>query len=173
MSAITDIPTNKNFLSPLGFKFVLKRTPGVNYFVQSANIPGFTLGSADVRTPFATLPFPGDKLTYNDLAITFRVDEELRNFKEIFNWMTALAKPESFSQYASVSNPTPGSVNSAVSDASLVILNSAKTPIADVMFKNIFPVSLSDLQFDTRSPDLEYVDAIAVFRIQSYDIKFL
>lgn len=173
MSAITNLPSNKNFLSPLGFKFVLKRTPGVNYFVQSVNVPGMTLGSADVKTPFATLPFPGDKVTYNDLAITFRVDEELRNFKEIYNWVTALAKTESFEQYRSVSSVTPGNVNNAVSDASLVILNSAMNPIAEVTYRNLFPVSLSDLQFDTRSPDLEYIDAIAVFRFQTYNITFL
>ena len=30
---------NRNFLSPVGFKFNLKRSPGVAFFCNSANIP--------------------------------------------------------------------------------------------------------------------------------------
>ena len=35
MAITTTEPTNKNFLSPLGFKFVIQKTPNVNYFVQN------------------------------------------------------------------------------------------------------------------------------------------
>ena len=30
---------NRNFLSPIGFKFSLKRAPGVAFFCNQANIP--------------------------------------------------------------------------------------------------------------------------------------
>ena len=37
-------PKNKNFLSPVGFKFIIGRTPNVDYFCQSAQIPQVEIG---------------------------------------------------------------------------------------------------------------------------------
>ena len=47
---------NRNFLSPLGFKFALKRSPSVAFFCNQANIPEMTLGVADQPTPFKDIP---------------------------------------------------------------------------------------------------------------------
>ena len=35
--------TNKNYLSPVGFKFNIVKTPKVDFFSNSAKIPGITL----------------------------------------------------------------------------------------------------------------------------------
>ena len=35
---------NRNFLSPIGFKFLLAEYPKIPYFAQSANIPSMNLG---------------------------------------------------------------------------------------------------------------------------------
>ena len=37
---------NRNFLAPVGFKFALKKSPGVAFFCNEANIPDLTLGIA-------------------------------------------------------------------------------------------------------------------------------
>lgn len=173
MTAKTKLPTNKNFLSPLGFQFTISKTPGVNYFVQSVNLPSLTLGNVDVPTPFKVLPFPGTRIDYGDLIITFRVDEELRNYKEIFDWITALGFPDNFEQYSSIANKAQGSGEGIVSDASLIILSSSKNPIVEVDFKNIYPYALTDLQFNTQSPGVEYIDVIANFRFQSFTLSYL
>lgn len=171
MSAISKLPTNKNFLSPLGFAFNIYKTPGVNYFVQSASIPALSLGTAEVGTPFGRLKFPGDKPDFSDLNITFRVDEELRNYMELYNWLTKISRFDGFTGYSSLANVPQG--EGVLSDATLTILSSAKNPIIDVTFKNLYPTALSELSFDTRLTDVDYIDVVATFAYQSYNIKYL
>ena len=76
MSATSNQPTNPSFLSPLGFKMTVKRTPTLNFFVQSVEMPSVSLGQADIETPFSKIPFPGTKLTFGNLQVTFKVDED-------------------------------------------------------------------------------------------------
>lgn len=58
MPLITNQPDNINFLSPLGFKFVLARAPNLNFFVTDVNLPSITLGFIETPTPFKILEFP-------------------------------------------------------------------------------------------------------------------
>ena len=74
---------NKNFLSPVGFKFILNRTPKVAFFSNSAVIPGFSLGTAVQPTYLKDIDLPGDKLTFNDFSLRFLVDEDLENLSLI------------------------------------------------------------------------------------------
>jgi len=182
MSAQSNLPSNKNFLSPLGFTFSIKKTPGVNYFVQAATIPMLTLGQSDIQTPFVRLPVPGDHIEFGSMNITFRIDEEMRNYKEIFDWIIALGFPDNFNQYATVApsrgkfggnvtNPVTGT--GVYSDASLMVLNSVKAPIVEVIFKNLYPTSLSDVNFDTKFSDVDYVEASATFAYESFTLNYV
>ena len=116
-------PDNKNLLSPTGFRFLLNRTPGVNYFTYSVPIPTLTLGEIDTENPNVRLPFPGDKLRFEPLSIRFRVDEDLQNYLEIHNWLLSLGYPEDISKsgYGKGAYNTSGAV---YSDGSLLILSS-------------------------------------------------
>ena len=58
--------TNRNFLSPIGFKFALKRSPAVAFFCNEANIPSMDLGVADQPTYLKNNPTPGDKIQFGD-----------------------------------------------------------------------------------------------------------
>ena len=49
---------NRNFLSPIGFKFVISRLRGVDFFCQSASVPKISLGSWDQGTIFNKIPQP-------------------------------------------------------------------------------------------------------------------
>ena len=110
-------PDNKNFLAPIGFQFAIQRLPNVNYFCTSATLPDVSMSENDtVTNPFVKLPIPGEKLTFGQLSLRFRVDEDMKNFKEIFNWMIGLGYPDDFTQRASL---RAGS--SIFSDASLLI----------------------------------------------------
>lgn len=174
MSTISNLPSNKNFLSPLGFKFGIKKTPGVNYFVQAASIPSISLGVATVPTPFVKLPIPGDHLDFGTFTITFHVDEELRNYMELYNWMIALGKPKDFTQYRAISDASkPGSGEGVYSDATLTILSSAKNPMVDVHFTNIFPTELTQLNFDSRLERVDYIECTATFRYEAFTFTYL
>lgn len=171
MSAIDGTPTNKNFLSPLNFKFQIKRAPHINFFIQQVNIPGIAVPEVQTPNPMVQIPYPGEHLTYETLSITFAVDEDLKNYMEIHNWLVGLGKPKSFKQYADLSSGNPLLGNGVRSDISLVILNSLKNPNYEVIFRDAFPVSLSSLEFDTTETDVSYLKATAEFKYILYAIE--
>ena len=104
MSVIDNTPANKNFLSPLNFRFQIKKAPHVNFFIQKVNIPSIALPNPTVSNPFVNIPYPGEHLRYGDLEISFKVDEDLQNYLEIHNWLVSLGKPENFDQYKQIQN---------------------------------------------------------------------
>jgi hypothetical protein len=174
MSALSNQPTNLNYLSPIGFKFAINRTPMFNHFVQTINIPDLSLGSVNIATPFVKLPVPGDQLQFGSLEATFRVDEDMRAYSEIYDWMINLGYPDNFDQYKNVaSSKDPQAATTSVgnySDATLTILSSALRPIMDVQFADIFPIGITSLNFDARSSEVEYLDCIATFAYKKYSI---
>ena len=86
-------PKNKNFLSPVGFKFIMSRTPNVDYFCQSASIPEVSIGTREISTPVKDYTVPGDKMTFGDLNLRFLVNEDLDNYFEIYKWLKGLTNP--------------------------------------------------------------------------------
>ena len=85
---------NRNFLSPIGFKFTITKTPKVDFFCNSARIPEIILGTAIQPSYLKDIDVPGDKLQYGDFSLRFLVDEELQNYMSIHNWLTGLGYPE-------------------------------------------------------------------------------
>ena len=81
---------NRNYMSPLGFKLILSKTPKVDFLCQSANIPGISMGTAVQPSYLKDIPVPGDKVLYEDLTIRFLVDENMENYLAIYKWMTGL-----------------------------------------------------------------------------------
>ena len=161
MSYNTTEVSNKNFLSPLGFQFSIKKTPNVNYFVQSVNLPSITLGATAMPTPHLRIPIAGDHITFGDLTITFKIDEDMANYMELFNWIKSIGKPESYEQYI------PEEV---YSDATLTILSSAHRAKHHIQFVDLFPVDLGGFTMLTTAGDVDYVESIVTFKYRSYDV---
>ena len=90
---------NRNFLAPTGFKFSLKRSPGVAFFCNQANIPSLDLGIASQPSYLKDIDVPGDKIQFGDLTLRFLVDEDLVNYMEIQNWIRGLGYPESLQEF--------------------------------------------------------------------------
>ena len=171
MSALSNQPENTAFLSPLGFKLQIKKLPNVNYFVQSVDIPSVSLGTADADTPFIKIPFPGTKLTYGNLQVTFKVDEDLKNYLEIYDWLKSVGFPDNFAQYTNVAGAALASGDGVFSDISLIVLTSAMNPNIEFTFQDCFPVDLSALQFDSTSVDVQYLTATVSFANRKFDAK--
>lgn len=176
MSILTNQPTNRNFLSQLGFKFQVKKLPTTNYFVQSVNLPSITLGDSAEDNPFVRIPIPGDHLTYSDLVLQFRVDEDFKNYLELHNWLTGLGFPEGFTQYKTLEDQAlkeQGTGEGIYSDASLIILDSAMNPNIEILFQDLYVTSLTDLEFSSVATDVDYILCTATFRYKIYKINQL
>jgi hypothetical protein len=160
---VTNIPDNKNFLSPVGFKFTLNRSPNLSYNIQRLSFPGINVNFSTMATPFVPIPI-NSRLDYNPLTFTFKVDEDLNNYLEIYNWALEIAAPDSFSQYKKDSTKV---------DANLIIMTSSMRPNISIDFYDLFPISLSDMEFDTSNQDINYIDASVSFKYLRYTIKTL
>jgi len=171
--ALNDQPDNPNFLSPLGFNFSIKKLPNTNYFVQSVNVPSVQMGDAIMPTPFVNIPTIGDRITYAEFQVPFKVDEDLRNYVELYDWMVQLGFPEDFAQAKNIygePNSVDFRVDGPYSDATITILNSAMRPNLEVLFEDAYPISLSDLQFSATSPSVDYIECQATFRYKLFRI---
>jgi hypothetical protein len=171
---------NRNFLSPTGFKFSLTRTPKVAFFCNLANIPDLNLGIAVQPSYLKDIDRPGDKIVFGDLNLSFMVDENLENYMEIQNWIRGLGYPENLNQYAALEktavinetyyNAKPEQV---YSDGTLQILSSSMIPKFQVKFRDLFPYSLTTMQFDATQTDIQYFTADVSFKYTVYDITDL
>jgi hypothetical protein len=167
---------NRNFLSPVGFKFTLSKEPKVTFFCNSARIPEITLSLNQQPSYLKDIDVPGDKLQYGDLSLRFLVDEDMVNYMAVHNWLTGLGFPETTQQYRDLlSNETDVTRDldskKAFSDGSLYILDSSYNTSAIVKFKDLFPISLSSLEFDSTLTDVQYFTADVVFKYTIYNIN--
>jgi len=164
---------NRNFLSPLGFKFTLTRAPKVDFFSNKSNIPGINLGVAIQPTYLKDIPIPGDKLGFDDFRLSFNIDENLENYNTIQNWMRGLGYPESIYEYSEWKQSDPNNPNQDpnVSDGTLMIYNSNFQPSSLVKFQGLFPTSLSDIDFDATATDVQYAVATVTFKYVLYKIS--
>ena len=83
-------PSEINFLKPNAFRMMIKSLPLVTYFIQSAQLPEISLGVAMQATPLVDIPHPGDKMVYDPLTVTFKVQESLEDYNELYMWITGL-----------------------------------------------------------------------------------
>lgn len=163
---------NRNFLSPVGFKFTLAKEPKVDFFSNSARIPEISLGTATQPSYLKDVDIPGDKLSYGDFSLRFMVDEGLVNYMKIHNWMTGLGYPDSTQDFKDLTTNDNSirDLNEQFSDGSLHILNSNFRDVAIVKFRDLFPVYLTSLEFETSDTDINYFTAEVTFKYTLYDI---
>lgn len=171
MSAIEDTPINKNFLAPNNFRFQIKKAPYLNFFIQRVNIPSITIQDVPVSNPFVKVPYSGEHIDYGTFSITYKVDEDFKNYFEIHNWLRGLGFPESFKEYADLNAGNPLEGNGLVSDISLIVLNSKRMANYEVTFTDCFPVSLSDIVFDSTVQNINYIEATCQFKYTLFNIE--
>ena len=164
---------NKNYLSPVGFKFNLTKTPKVDFFSNSAKIPGITLGNLSIGNYLKPIDLPGDNIDFEDLTLSFVVDEDLENYLAIHNWIYGLGYPESVSEFQELITKADGTRDDKeqFSDGTLAILNSNFNVSARVKFKDIYPYALSALEFTASDQDYTYFTATATFKYLLYTIE--
>ena len=163
---------NRNFLSPIGFKFTLSKTPKVTFFSNSTRIPEISLGTALQPSYLKDIDIPGDKLQYGEFSLRFLVDENMENYMAVHNWLTGLGFPETPQQFIDKTTDSDGirDLEEQYCDGGLHILNSNLRDVAVVKFQNLFPVSLTSLSFDATETDINYFTASAAFRYTVYNI---
>ena len=186
--------TGLEYADPTKFKFQITKLPRVEFNCIQANIPGISLTEINHPTRLINLKIPGNDLTFENLNITFLVDEDLTNYRSVHDWMAGLSQMDSDEKYRALiadggdrmprsqqNNSTEaGRVTSATpdgaifSDSKLIILSGRNTPLVEVSFQDCYPLSLSALDYNQNAADVEYLQATVSFgyKIHSYTTPF-
>tara|TARA_R110002012_G_scaffold204050_1_gene373601 strand:- start:6522 stop:6905 length:384 start_codon:yes stop_codon:yes gene_type:complete len=120
---------------------------------------------ADVPVAGLGVPFknPVGRYSYEQMTVSFIVDEEMKNWREIHDWMRTLSAAEDCTEVIPHKE--------RFDTATIMIMNSAYKPNVRVTLKEVFPVGISGIQFSSVSVDNEPVVATATFAYTSYEVK--
>ena len=163
---------NRNFLSGVGFKFNLTKFPKVDFFSNSARIPELNLELTRQPSYLKNIDVPGERLTYGDLTLRFLVDENMENYISIYTWLKGLGFPETTREFKDLTTDKDGQRDpkEAFCDGTLRILNSNYREVAKVKFNDLFPTSLTSLDFDATNTDIQFFTAEATFKYTIYNL---
>ena len=183
-----------DYADPTKFKFQISKLPRVEFFCIQANIPGISLTEITQPTRLLPVRIPGNDMTFEDLNITFMVDEDLTNYRSVHDWMAGLAQMDSDDKYRALitdgqdrmprsqqnNSQDAGRVTSATndgaifSDAKLIILSARNTPIVELTFEDTYPKALSALEYNQNATDIEYLQATVTlgYKLHKYTTPF-
>ena len=174
MTALNRTPQNTNLLQPTKFLLTFDRIGTSQFFCQSVNIPGINLGQAPISSPMLDYFAPGNKITYNPFNVHFLLDESVEGWRHIHSWFRSIASPESFNErkrLTDVQNNGKSTNLKYYSDATLTILSALNNPILRIKLINVFPISLSDIIFDTTQSADDIMTADATFIFDYFDFE--
>lgn len=183
MTALTRNPNNVDLLQSTKFRITFNRLPGMTYFCQQANLPGVSLTEIPKSTPFVELYVPGEKLIYDTLNITFLVDEDLRAWTQIHDWMRGITFPLDFEEYLNLQKENSisplgqrfinntGLAGGQYTEAIMTIFTNKNNANFRVKFVDLFPISLSTIIFNTSDSADNVVTADATFRFTYYNYE--
>ena len=186
--------TGLDYADPTKFKFQTTKLPRVEFNCIQANIPGITLTEITQNTRLIPITIPGNDLTFENLNVTFIVDEDLTNYRSVHDWMAGLAQMDSDDKYRALitdggdrmplsqqNNSTDaGRVTSATndgaifSDAKMIILSARNIPIVELSFEDTYPKGLSALEYNQNATDIEYLQATVTlgYKLHKYTTPF-
>ncbi len=164
------LTNNINYLQPTSFKITIDRKnfPNLEFFCQDFTHPGMIMNA--VEQPFrklASIPFVGDKLTFNELLANIILDENMNAYDEMYSWMRRnLDKNEVSQLNADLAANTPPTL----SDITLSILSSHNNTTKKVRYIDCMPVALTDIQFQSTSAGTEFITFGASFRFSYFEL---
>lgn len=159
--------TKLNIAKSANFHFGIYELPKFSLFVQSFELPGLNFGVASQATPLVDIKQPGDKLVFDDLVLSFLIDEELQTYTEIQKWMMHLGYPRSTTQYKKLDEEA--TVYRRKMDLQCSFLTNKFNFSSRVVFIGAFPISLSALPFETNNETVEHLTATVTF---AYDFFY-
>lgn len=167
-------PNSLNPLSFNGFNFSISKLPDVSFFCQRVMIPSVSLASIERPTPFVNTPIPGEIMTFSELSLQFLIDDQMKNYKAIYNWLIGLGFPESHQQYSNLVNSANSTAYSELSknysDATVTVLDGMNNATNSFKFYDLFPISLDPVQFESTAMDVNYVIGSATFKYTYFTI---
>jgi hypothetical protein len=156
----TNLTTNINMLSPTGFKLTINKEKFANteFFITSFTIPDISVSPIETRYRNSINYEAGEPRSFGDLSLRFAIDEDMKNYTEIYDWLKSCSEE--------------GSVKGQIEqhDMILSVMSSHNNINKQFQFRDAFPTSLSGVEFNAQSTDVEYLQADVTFRYNEFSI---
>ena len=151
-----NLTTNLNLLNPGNFRVTIdsREFANIEYFCTTAALPALTMNPIqnDFRNEFAYQP--GEVIEYGNFEMEFMVDEDMKNYSEIFNWLLA-NKDDTTRKFR---------------DILLSIRTNKSTINKEVRLFDCFPIGLGQLQFTTQDTNVAFITCSVTFQYNKFVI---
>jgi hypothetical protein len=164
-----ELPQNLNILGNNNFHFEIRELPTVSLFAQTFTIPGVSLGREQIPTSAVNYNMPSEKMEFEDLVFTFMIDEHLKNWLEIFNWIVSLGFPENTSQFRDMKEGRKS--YSEVSDIIMTTTTNKFNAANEFHFVDCFPTDLSPVDFTNTDTTISPIQATVTFDYSYFTVK--
>lgn len=131
MSNLTQI----DYLTPTNFKFIVNGYESTMYTGRGVNLPDLSLSGIEYAARRTDAQLADNKLLWSPLAFNFIVDDEMNNYKEMFDWMNRVVD-------------TDDAHLSEVRNATLIIYDRDFNAVREIEFIGCWPTNLGGMQFD-------------------------
>lgn len=171
---MANLTENFNYLQPTSFKLTIDRRnyPNLEFFCQNITHPGMIMSA--VELPYqkvSGVPFPGDKLTFNELSCNIILDENLKGYSEMFDWMRRLLDNNLNGVPSRAQRRGNAMVNPPTyADITLSILSSHNNLTKQVRYIDCVPTSLGDIVFESTASGTEFIVFSSSFRFNYFEL---
>jgi hypothetical protein len=145
------------------FKLTFREIPNITINCQAAPVPGVSGHPLEMPNSLNKLFVPGRKMDYENLTVTFKVDENLKTWKELYAWMLGIYSPQEFEQFVEFQKhleiaPFINQYKYGF-DATVHSLTNAMNPNIEFTYVHLFPISLSAIDFNFTNSEMSTAQA--------------
>lgn len=127
---------------------------------KAANLPGKSISTFEKRDTGKTVSRPYTHI--NDaLTITVHLTNDFYARELFLGWMNLVVNPNDYSV---------GYFNEYVRNATLKVLNKRDVVVREVVFTNVYPTAISEVQLDNDSTDATLELTITLSYDEAYDV---
>lgn len=128
-----------NLFQPNNYILVFDRVKEVEYSLTNTIIPSLSISTIEIPSPVLTYSMPADQLMYGGWSASFMVDQDMKNYLELFYWMRDMTELRR--------DKHPQDMTSFTSNATLTLFRDCSNDaIMHIDFYDIFPQSISEIQ---------------------------
>lgn len=142
-----------------------KQSNTFQWQVQSVQFPGVNIETARVvRSPkLSNTMMAGSGTTFEDLQVTFLIDEDMLAYAEMYEWMLTMQN---------YLGPTTESHGNVPKTALLYIMDNTRENIVTTFkFHEIYPKSINDIEWNyTETGDLDSMTSTVIFGYTHFDM---
>jgi hypothetical protein len=163
------LTTNMNYLQPNGFKLVIDRTnyPNLEFFAQSIIHPSMNLPATEVAyRSINNVPFAGDKMDFGELTATIIMDEEMKAYSEMYDWLKRILETPA----RTARSILDGNRDTHEADLTISVLSSSNNQTKQIRYIDAIPTGIGDVIFEATVGDVTYITFPVTFRFTYFTL---